>query len=87
MESLASYEGVPDSETYTPAFRGHVRMAQNGQGRQISDTEDQEKIATVMKYMELHSLADIYDYQLCRGACRRKLAGRLCTPSDCPANV
>ena len=28
MESLASYEGVPDSETYTPAFRGHVRMAQ-----------------------------------------------------------
>ena len=82
MESYASYEGVPDSETYTPVFHGHVRMAQNCQGKQIPDAEVQEKIATIMKYMKLHSLADIYDYQVCRGACRCKLAGQLCTPND-----
>ena len=68
MEAYASYGGMRDSETYTPAFGGHVRMAQNGQGKQIPDAEVQEKIATVMKYMELHSLADIYDYRLCCGA-------------------
>ena len=74
MESYASYEDAPDSETHTLAFCRHVRMAQNGQGKQITDVEDQERIATIMKHMELHSLLDIYGYQLCRGACRSKLA-------------